>query len=163
PAQIGQTLALTMRRAAIMALFIPVISLLTFSAAAAVLWYGGRQVIGDAVSPGDLFAFVLFAGIVIGPVSSAVAVFAPRRGAQGSTERVFEILDTQSDVGDAPNAVTLSNVFGHIKVEHVSFAYDPRQPVLTDLSFEAQSGELIAIVGPTGAGKTTVMNLIHRF
>ena len=162
-AQIGQTLALTMRRAAIMALFIPVISLLTFSAAAAVLWYGGRQVIDDAVSPGDLFAFVLFAGILIGPFSSAARVFAQIREAQGATERVFEILDTQSDVGDAPNAVTLSNVFGHIKVEHVSFAYDPRQPVLTDLSFEAQSGELIAIVGPTGAGKTTVMNLIHRF
>lgn len=162
-AQIDQTLALTMRRAAIMALFIPVISLLTFSAAAAVLWYGGRQVIDDAVSPGDLFAFVLFAGILIGPFSSAARVFAQIREAQGATERVFEILDTQSDVGDAPNAVTLSNVFGHIKVEHVSFAYDPRQPVLTDLSFEAQSGELIAIVGPTGAGKTTVMNLIHRF
>ena len=162
-AQIGQTLALTMRRAAIMALFIPVISLLTFSAAAAVLWYGGRQVIDDAVSPGDLFAFVLFAGILIGPFSSAARVFAQIREAQGATERVFEILDTQSDVGDAPNAVTLSNVFGHIKVEHVSFAYDPRQPVLTDLSFEALSGELIAIVGPTGAGKTTVMNLVHRF
>ncbi|HEX8751224.1 MAG TPA: ABC transporter ATP-binding protein, partial [Nitrospira sp.] len=162
-AQIGQTLALTMRRAAIMALFSPVISLLTFSAAAAVLWYGGRQVIDDAVSPGDLFAFVLFAGILIGPFSSAARVFAQIREAQGATERVFEILDTQSDVGDAPNAVTLSNVFGHINVEHVSFAYDPRQPVLTDLSFEAQSGELIAIVGPTGAGKTTVMNLVHRF
>jgi len=161
--QVGQTVALTMRRAAIMAVFIPIISLLTFSAAAAVLWYGGRQVIDDAVSPGDLFAFVLFAGILIGPFSSAARVFAQIREAQGATERVFEILDTQSDVGDAPNAVTLSNVFGHIKVEHVSFAYDPRQPVLTDLSFEAQSGELIAIVGPTGAGKTTVMNLIHRF
>ncbi|HKE62753.1 MAG TPA: ABC transporter transmembrane domain-containing protein, partial [Nitrospira sp.] len=160
--QVGQTLSLTMRRAVIMALFIPVISLLTFSAAAAVLWYGGHQVIDDAVSPGDLFAFVLFAGILIGPFSSAARVFAQIREAQGATERVFEILDTQSDVGDAPNAVALSNVFGHIKVEHVSFAYDPRLPVLTDISFEAQPGELIAIVGPTGAGKTTVMNLIHR-
>ncbi|HEX8750169.1 MAG TPA: ABC transporter ATP-binding protein, partial [Nitrospira sp.] len=161
--QVGQTLSLTMRRAAIMAVFIPVISLLTFSAAAAVLWYGGRQVIDGAVSPGDLFAFVLFAGILIGPFSSAARVFAQIREAQGATERVFEILDTQSDVRDAPNAVALSNVFGNIKVEDVSFAYDPRQPVLSDISFEAQPGELIAIVGPTGAGKTTVMNLIHRF
>jgi len=161
--QVGQTLSLTMRRAAIMAVFIPVISLLTFSAAAAVLWYGGRQVIEGAVSPGDLFAFVLFAGILIGPFSSAARVFAQIREAQGATERVFEILDTQSDVRDAPNAVALSNVFGNIKVEDVSFAYDPRQPVLSDISFEAQPGELIAIVGPTGAGKTTVMNLIHRF
>lgn len=162
-AQVGQTLSLTMRRAGIMAVFIPVISLLTFSAAAAVLWYGGRQVIDGAVSPGDLFAFVLFAGILIGPFSSAARVFAQIREAQGATERVFEILDTQSDVGDAPNAMILSSVSGHIQVERVSFAYDPRQPVLTDVSFEAKPGELVAIVGPTGAGKTTAMNLIHRF
>jgi ATP-binding cassette, subfamily B, bacterial MsbA len=161
--QVGQTLSLTLRRAGILAVFIPVISLLTFSAAAAVLWYGGRQVIDGAVSPGELFAFVLFAGILIGPFSSAARVFAQIREAQGATERVFEILDTQSEVRDAPNAMVLSNVSGHIQVEHVSFAYDPRQPVLTDVSFEAKPGELVAIVGPTGAGKTTVMNLIHRF
>ena len=161
--QVGKTLSLTMRRAGIMAVFIPVISLLTFSAAAAVLWYGGRQVIDGTVSPGDLFAFVLFAGILIGPFSSAARVFAQIREAQGATERVFEILDTQSDVVDAPNAMVLSNVSGHIQVEHVNFAYDLRQPVLTNVSFEAQPGELVAIVGPTGAGKTTVMNLIHRF
>jgi ATP-binding cassette, subfamily B, bacterial MsbA len=162
-AQVGQTLSLTMRRAGIMAVFIPVISLLTFSAAAAVLWYGGRQVIDGSVSPGDLFAFVLFAGILIGPFSSAARVFAQVREAQGATERVFEILDQRSEVSDSPNANVLASVSGHIGVEHVSFAYDPRQPVLTDISFEAQPGELVAIVGPTGAGKTTAMNLIHRF
>ena len=161
--QIGHTLSLTMKRAGIMAIFIPVISLLTFSAAAAVLWYGGTQVIDGAVSPGDLFAFVLFAGILIGPFSSAARVFAQIREAQGATERVFEILDTRAEVGDAPGAQVLGSVGGHIRVEHVSFAYDPRQPVLTDVSFEARPGELVAIVGPTGAGKTTAMNLIHRF
>jgi len=161
--QVDQTLSLTLRRAGILAVFIPVISLLTFSAAAAVLWYGGRQVIDGAVSPGELFAFVLFAGILIGPFSSAARVFAQIREAQGATERVFEILDTQPEVRDDPNAMVLPNMLGHIQVEHVSFAYDPRQPVLTDVSFEAKPGELVAIVGPTGAGKTTVMNLIHRF
>jgi subfamily B ATP-binding cassette protein MsbA len=161
--QIDQTLSLTMRRAGIMAIFIPVISLLTFSAAAAVLWYGGRQVIDGTVSPGDLFAFILFAGILIGPFSSAARVFAQVREAQGATERVFEILDQQPEVTDFPNATVLSSVSGHITVERVSFAYDPRQPVLTDISFEAQPGELVAIVGPTGAGKTTAINLIHRF
>lgn len=161
--QVDQTLSLTMRRAGIMAIFIPVISLLTFSAAAAVLWYGGRQVIDGTVSPGDLFAFVLFAGILIGPFSSAARVFAQVREAQGATERVFEILDQQPEVSDLPNATVLSSVSGHITVERVSFAYDPRQPVLTDISFETQPGELVAIVGPTGAGKTTAINLIHRF
>ena len=162
-AQVEQTLALTMRKAGVMAVFIPVISLLTFSAAAAVLWYGGRQVIDGSVSPGDLFAFVLFAGILIGPFSSAARVFAQIREAQGATQRVFEILDTGSEVSDSPTATTLSSVSGHIRAEHIGFAYDPRQPVLMDISFEAKPGELVAIVGPTGAGKTTVMNLLHRF
>src|SRR5262245_48565771 len=162
-AQVEQTLALTMRKAGVMAVFIPVISLLTFSAAAAVLWYGGRQVIEGTVSPGDLVAFVLFAGILIGPFSSAARVFAQIREAQGATQRVFEILDTRSDVSDSPAATSLSTVSGHIRAEHVGFAYDPRQPVLTDVSFDARPGHLIAIVVPTGAGKTTVMNLLHRF
>ncbi|MCG3778920.1 MAG: putative multidrug export ATP-binding/permease protein [Nitrospira sp.] len=161
--QVEQTLTLTMRRASIMAVFIPVISLLTFSSAAAVLWYGGGQVIDGAVSPGDLFAFVLFAGILIGPFSSAARVFTQIKEAQGATQRVFEILDTHSDVSDSPTAIALPPVLGHIKAEHVSFAYDPRQPVLTDISFEAKPGELVAIVGPTGAGKTTMINLLHRF
>jgi subfamily B ATP-binding cassette protein MsbA len=161
--QVEQTLALTMRKAGVMAVFIPVISLLTFSAAAAVLWYGGRQVIDGSVSPGDLFAFVLFAGILIGPFSSAARVFAQVREAQGATQRVFEILDTGSEVRDSPTATTLSPVSGHIRAEHIDFSYDPRQPVLTDISFEAKPGELVAIVGPTGAGKTTLMNLLHRF
>jgi subfamily B ATP-binding cassette protein MsbA len=162
-AHIDHTLSLTMRRAGIMALFIPVISLLTFSAAAAVLWYGGRQVIEGAVSPGELFAFVLFAGILIGPFSSAARVFAQIREAQGATARVFEILDTQPDLRDSPQAIALSPLSGAITAEHVSFFYDARRPVLTEVSFEVKPGELVAIVGPTGAGKTTVMNLIHRF
>ena len=161
--QVEQTLAFTMQKAGVMAVFIPVISLLTFSAAAAVLWYGGRQVIDGSVSPGDLFAFVLFAGILIGPFSSAARVFAQIREAQGATQRVFEILDTQAEVSDSPTATTLPAVSGHIRADHIGFAYDPRQPVLMDVSFEAKPGELIAIVGPTGSGKTTVMNLLHRF
>ena len=161
--QVEQTLTLAMRRAGTMAVFIPVISLLTFSAAAAVLWYGGHQVIEGSVSPGDLFAFVLFAGILIGPFSSAARVFAQIREAQGATQRVFEILDTHSEVSDSPTAMSLSSVSGQIRMEDVSFAYDPRQPVLSNVSFEAKPGELVAIVGPTGAGKTTVMNLLHRF
>lgn len=161
--KIGEGVSLTMRRAGIMAVFIPVISLLTFSAAAAVLWYGGRQVIDGTVSPGDLFAFVLFAGILIGPFSSAARVFAQVREAQGATQRVFEILDSHPEVTDAPNAATLPPVTDHVCIERVYFAYDARQPVLSNVSFEAKPGELIAIVGPTGAGKTTIINLLHRF
>ena len=161
--QIDQTLRLTLNKAGIMAVFIPVISLITFSSATAVLWYGGRQVIEGTVTPGELFAFVLFAGILIGPFSSAAKVFAQLKEAQGATQRVFEILDAQPEIRDTPDARPLETVTGQVRVEGVSFAYDPRHPVLSDLSFEANPGELVALVGPTGAGKTTVINLLHRF
>lgn len=161
--QVDQTLHLTLRRAGIMAVFIPVISLMTFSSATAVLWYGGKQVIDGVVTPGDLFAFVLFAGILIGPFSSAARVFAQIKEAQGATQRVFEILDARPDICDRSDAQTLLTVDGHVRVEGVNFSYDARHPVLSNLSFEAKPGELVAFVGPTGAGKTTVINLLHRF
>lgn len=161
--QVNEMLRLTLHRAGIMAVFIPVISLVTFSAAAAVLWYGGRQVIEETVTPGELFAFVLFAGILIGPFSSGARIFTQLKEAQGAMQRVFEILDAQPDIADQPKALSLSTVEGHVQVERVSFGYDPQHAVLLDLSFEAKPGELVALVGPTGAGKTTVVNLLHRF
>ncbi len=96
--QVRAALHLTLRRAAVLAVFVPVITLLTFAAAAAVLWYGGQQVIQGLVTPGDLFAFVLFAGILIGPFGSAARVFAQIKEAQGAMRRVFEILDTEPEV-----------------------------------------------------------------
>ena len=161
--QVNEMLRLTLHRAGIMAVFIPMISLVTFSAAAAVLWYGGQQVIEGTVTPGELFAFVLFAGILIGPFSSGARIFTQLKEAQGAMQRVFEILDAQPEIADQPTAQSLSTVEGHVRVERVSFGYDPQHPVLLDLSFEAKPGELVAFVGPTGAGKTTMINLLHRF
>jgi subfamily B ATP-binding cassette protein MsbA len=161
--QLRSTLEMTLRRAAVLAVFIPTITLLTFAAAAAVLWYGGRQVIEGAVSPGDLFAFVLFAGILIGPFGSGARMFAQVKEAQGAMQRVLEILDTQSEVRDRPDAVDMPPIRGHVRVDRVNFAYDPRQPVLLEVSFEVKPGEMVAFVGPTGAGKTTLVNLLHRF
>jgi subfamily B ATP-binding cassette protein MsbA len=157
------SMRLALRRAGILAVFVPTITLVTLAAAAAVMWYGGRQVIEGAVSPGDLFAFVLFAGILIGPFGSAARVFGQVKEAQGAMQRVFELLDTEPDVRDTPQALELQATEGRVRLDHVSFAYDPRQPTLTDVSLEVSPGQVVAIVGPTGCGKTTLLNLLHRF
>ncbi len=162
-AQLESAMRMTLRRALVLALFIPTITLLTFASAGAVLWYGGRQVIDGTISPGDLFAFVLFAGILIGPFGTMARAFTQVKEAQGAMARVFEILDARPEVADRPDAVDLPGIRGQVTVTGVSFAYDRRQPVLSEISFEAAPGEVVAIVGPTGAGKTTLINLLHRF
>jgi subfamily B ATP-binding cassette protein MsbA len=161
--QVHRTLDMVLSRATIMAVFVPTITFATFAAAAVVLWYGGTQVIRGAMSPGDMIAFVLYAGLLIGPFGTFARLFSQVKEAQGSLERVFEILDTHTDVADAPGAHTLPHVLGRVSMQNVSFAYDPRMPVLTEITFTAQPGELVAIVGPTGSGKTTLINLLHRF
>jgi len=153
----------TLRRATIMSIFVPTITLLTFAMAGIVFWYGGAQVINGAMTPGDLFAFVLFAGILIGPFGSIARVVSQMKEGQGALQRVFELLDTTPEVTDSPNACAMDTMQGAIQFSHVSFAYEPQRPVLADLSFEVHPGEMVAIVGPTGSGKSTIVNLLHRF
>ena len=161
--QVRRTLDIVLKRARIMAVFVPIITFATFVSAAAVLWYGGTQVIKGVMSPGDLIAFVLYAGLLIGPFGTFARLFSQVKEAQGALERVFAILDTKSEVADAPDARPLPSVEGRVSMQGVSFSYDGRTPVLTDIPFRAKPGELVALVGPSGSGKTTLINLLHRF
>ena len=156
-------LATTMQRTAVLAVFVPVITFFTFVMAIGVLWYGGKQVIEGQLSPGELFAFVLFAGILIGPFGSAARIFSQVKEVQGAMTRVFELLDTSLDIQDSPNAQPLGNMRGDVQFEEVQFSYEERPPVLETVSFSIRAGECVALVGPTGAGKTTIINLLHRF
>ena len=156
-------LATTMQRTAVMAVFVPVITFFTFAMVIGVLWYGGKQVIEGQLTPGELFAFVLFAGILIGPFGSAARIFSQVKEVQGAMTRVFELLDTPLDIQDSPTAQPLLPIRGDVQFEAVEFAYDDRPPVLEGVSFSIKAGECVALVGPTGAGKTTIINLLHRF
>src|SRR5207245_4872169 len=102
--QVRRTLDVVLRRPRIMAIFVPTITFATFAAAATVLWYGGSQVIRGTMSPGDLIAFVLYAGLLIGPFGTFARLFSHVKEAQGALARLFEILDTRPDVTDAPDA-----------------------------------------------------------
>ncbi|MEW6324334.1 MAG: ABC transporter ATP-binding protein, partial [Nitrospirota bacterium] len=165
--QMEQMIAAALRRAGILAVFIPVITLLTFGSAAGVLWYGARQVQAGVLSPGDLILFLLTMGLLIGPFGAFAHLFSQVKEVQGATRRVFEILDLRPDVIDPSGAPPLPPIAGHVRVERVGFWYGadgaPAEPVLQEISFEAKPGELIALVGPSGAGKSTLIQLLHRF
>jgi len=160
---VERLLATTMQRTAVLAVFVPVITFFTFVMAIGVLWYGGKQVIEGQLSPGELFAFFLFAWILIVPFGSAARIFSQVKEVQGAMTRVFELLDTPLDIQDSPTAQPVMPIRGDVQFENVKFAYDERPPVLEAVSFSIQAGECVALVGPTGAGKTTIINLLHRF
>lgn len=158
-----RTVTTALTRARILAIFIPLITIVTFGAAAGMLWYGGQQVMAGVITPGDLIAFILYAGILIGPFGSFAHLFTQVKEAQGATQRVFEILDTQPEVADQPEAGEMPWMEGHVAFHKVNFQYTPEIPVLKDLSLEVNPGEMVALVGPSGAGKSTLIHLLHRF
>ena len=166
--QVEETTATALRRAGVLAVFIPVITLLTFGSAIGILWHGAQQVRADAISPGDLIVFLLTMGILIGPFGAVAHLFSQVKEVQGATQRVFEILDLRPDVTDRPGAAVLPPIAGRVVVNRVSFWYAaddaiPGEPVLREITFDAMPGELIALVGPSGAGKSTLIQLLHRF
>lgn len=141
----------------------PLYQALGMGARVAVLWLGATMIADSELSPGALTAFLLYLGILIQPMRMlgfVVQLFA-RAGAAG--ERIFEILDAESAVKEKPNAIVLRDVRGHISYEHVYFGYEAISPILKDVSFEVEPGKVVALLGPTGSGKTTIVNLLPRF
>lgn len=159
--ELANTVALG--RARLMGVFVPVITLITFVGALFVLVYGGFDVIAGVMQPGDLMAFLLFGGILIGPFSAVSRVFTELKEAQGAMQRVMEILDERPTVLDSSDAARLGLVQGRIEVHEVAFAYEPGRDVLKGVTLTAEPGQVVALVGPSGGGKSTLVHLLHRF
>jgi ATP-binding cassette, subfamily B, multidrug efflux pump len=142
---------------------IPLINLIAGISTIFIIWYGGSLVIEDKLTLGELVAFTTYLGQLTQPVRRLGVIIPAIAMAAASGERIFEILDSNSEVTESPDATPLPPIEGHIRFEDISFAYFGRRWVLTDLSFEAQPGQVIALLGMTGSGKSTIINLIPRF
>ena len=137
--------------------FINNLSLAMVSAFGALLFCAGQMSIGSISS------FILYSRRFSGPINEAANVFAELQSALAAAERVFALIDEAAEPEDAPGAQALREPRGHVELENVTFGYDPGQPILRDFCVDAQPGRLIAVVGPTGAGKTTLISLLMRF
>lgn len=130
---------------------------------ALVMWFGGRQVLAGALSIGDLLVFMSYLASLYVPVETLMYTPSVVQGAAGSIRRVTDVLDSEPDTVDTPGAVELPTVRGDVRLRDVTFGYDRDTPVLQSVNAHAAPGELVAIVGPTGAGKSTLAALLLRF
>jgi len=152
-----------MKTAQLMATLTPVIEFLSAIGVTVIIWYGGREVINGSLTSGSLIAFLIYVVNLSNPVKRLSRVYGSIQGALAAAQRVFDVLDTVPEIQDAPDAVELPAVQGQVVFEDVTFEYKPGEPALHNISLEVKPGQVLAIVGPSGAGKTTIANLIPRF
>jgi len=145
------------------AIFWPLVEVLASLAMALVIWYGGGRALMDQVTFGILLAFVQYVRQFFQPIQGLSEKFNTLQSALASSERIFDVLDTPNRITDPEEPKHIEKSRGHIRFEHVWFGYNEEETVLRDVSFDADPGETVAIVGATGAGKTTIINLLMRF
>ena len=145
------------------AIFYPIVSLIGTLALALILWYGGLQVLNGVLTLGAVVAFVQYSERFYKPISDLSEKFNILQSAMASSERIFDLLDTRASVSAPAVPQIPSQPGGSIEFCNVSFRYDANMPVLKNLSFRVGAGEKVAIVGATGAGKTTLISLLNRF
>lgn len=125
--------------------------------------FGSIFFLQGSISLGNLSSFVLYSRRFSGPINEMANIISELQSACAAAERVFRLIDEQPEVADAPEAMALENVTGNVEMEHIHFGYEENKIILHDLNLVAKPGSLVAIVGPTGAGKTTIINLLMRF
>lgn len=144
-------------------IFHPTVELLTSVGTVVVVGIGGMLAMRGSMNAADIVGFFMYLSLFYQPLSTLARLAEDVQNAFAGGARVLEVLDSQSEIVDAPDAQPMGRAKGQVTFDHVSFRYVKEEPVLEDVSFEAQPGEMVAIVGPTGVGKTTVISLLDRF
>lgn len=150
------------RAAKMQAVNLPLLFFIANLGTVVIILYGGFQVVQGQITIGEIIAFIAYLGQLVDPIRRLGMIIPAVAIAGSSAERIFDILDTVSEVKDEPGAQPIGEIKGDVAFEHVSFSYSAKK-VLTDINFEAQAGQTIALLGSTGSGKSTIINLLPRF
>jgi len=151
------------KAAVLRAIFLPITGLIGGFVTVIIFWLGGIRVIEGRLSIDMLYVFGSYAFMLMRPMSMLGMIWTGYQRMAAAGERVFQIIDAEPEIKDKPDAIELKDVKGHIKFENVYFGYEKDKPILKNVSFEIKPGETVALLGPTGSGKSTIIHLLMRF
>jgi ATP-binding cassette subfamily B protein len=159
----GRMYRASYRAAWLSALFLPTVQIIAATGLGIIIGYGGIEAEAGLMTIGGIQAFVSYLTFMMWPVQDLARVYAEMQHSIASAERIFKLADTPAEVHDLENAIPAETLLGEIEFDHVHFYYEDKKPVLSDFTLKVRAGETIALVGPTGGGKSTIVNLLCRF